>query len=97
MGLVKGRLEATLTELGGLVQELGNITNAVEKVRSPKRQSMDRDSPKTSPDQKNRKNPFTFSEVTGGVEGRLPPILEDKYFPRKTLKYVQCSGQRIFC
>lgn len=88
MGTVKEKLEAKLTELGGLVQELGRIHVAVEDPRSPRRKSMNRTEPKRSPDQKNWKNNLTLSEVTGGGDGRLPPIVEDKYFPRKTLEYV---------
>lgn len=88
MGTVKEKLEAKLTELGGLVQELGRIQVAVENPRSPRRKSMNRTEPKRSPDQKNWKNNLTLSEVTGGGDGRLPPIVEDKYFPRKTLEYV---------
>ena len=88
MGTVKERLEAKLTELGDLVHELGRIQVAAEKPRSPKRKSLNQTEPKRSPDQKNWKNNLTLSEVTGGGDGRLPPIVEDKYFPRKTLEYV---------
>lgn len=94
MGTVKGKLEAKLAELGGLVQELGRIQVAAENPRSPKRKSLNRTEPKRSPDQKNWKNNFTLSEVTGGGGGRLPPIVEDKYFPRKTLEYVILCTER---
>lgn len=83
---VKAKLEAKLTELGGLVQELGKVQNNVESQRSHKRKSMNRSSPKRSPDQKNWKNALTLSEVTGGADGRLPPIIEDKYYPRRTME-----------
>lgn len=92
MGTVKGKLEAKLAELGGLVQELGRIQVAAENPRSPKRKSLNRTEPKRSPDQKNWKNNFTLSEVTGGGDGRLPPIVEDKYFPRKTLDAEELLG-----
>ena len=84
---IRGRLEAKLTELGSLVQELGVVQKS---TRSPRRKSYIRKSPKRSPDQKNWKNTLTISEVTGGTDGRLPPIVEDKYFPRRTLEYVHC-------
>lgn len=83
---VKGRLEAKLTELGELMQELGVVTTAGERRRSSKRRSMDRSSPKSSSDQTTWRNGLRYSEFAGGLEGRLPPILEDKYFPRKTLE-----------
>lgn len=94
MGTVKEKLEAKLTELGGLVQDLGRIQVAAINPRSPKRKSMNQNESKRSPDQKNWKNNLTLSEVTAGGDGRLPPIVEDKYFPRKTLEYVRYSGRR---
>ncbi|MCJ1461700.1 hypothetical protein MMC07_000298 [Pseudocyphellaria aurata] len=92
MGTIKEKLEAKLTELGGLVQELGSIQVAVENPRSPKRKLMNQNESKRSPDQKNWKNNLTLSEVTAGGDGRLPPIVEDKYFPRKTLDAEELLG-----
>ena len=86
--IVKGKLEAKLTELGGLVQELGNVQRNVESQRAQRRRSLSRNSPKKSPDQRNWKNALTLAEVTGGADDRLPPIVEDKYFPRRTMEYV---------
>lgn len=85
---VKGNLEAKLSELGRLVQELGNVQKNVDGQRKQRRKSILRNSPKRSPDQKNWKNALTLSEVTGGADGRLPPILEDKYYPRRTMEYA---------
>ena len=84
---VKGNLEAKLSELGRLVQELGNVQKNVDGQRKQRRRSILRNSPKRSPDQRNWKNALTLSEVTGGADGRLPPILEDKYYPRRTMEY----------
>lgn len=86
---VRGKLEAKLDELGSLVQELGNLQQSAESRRAIRRTSGARASPKKSPDQRNWKNTLTISEVTGGADGRLPPIVEGKYYPRKTLKYVE--------
>lgn len=88
MGDIKEKLEGKLTELGSLVQELGKIQTDVEIRRSPKRRPYSSNSPKKSPDQNVWKNVLTLAEVTGGADGRLPPIVEDKYFPRKTLEYA---------
>lgn len=85
---VKSELEAKLSELGALVQELGNVQKNVASQRKHRRRSISRNSPKRSPDQRNWKNALTLSEVTGGADGRLPPILEDKYFPRRTMECV---------
>ena len=84
--VIQSKLEAKLTELGELVQELGMVQSNVESSRAHKRNSMNRTSPKRSPDQKNWKNALTLSEVTGGTDGRLPPIIEDKYYPRRTME-----------
>lgn len=91
---VKARLEAKLLELGGLVQELGNVERSTEDRRALRRRSGAKVSPKESPDQRNWKNALTISEVTGGADGRLPPIVEDKYYPRRTLEYVRFAKQR---
>lgn len=89
MSAVKGRLESKLTELGELVQELGAVTAAGERRRSSKRRSIDRSSSKRlDPGQRTWRNGLSCSEFAGGLEGRLPPIMEDKYFPRKTLEYI---------
>ena len=84
---VKGNLEAKLSELGRLVQELGNVQKNVGSQRK-QRKSILRSSPKRSPDQRNWRNALTLSEVTGGADGRLPPIFEDKYYPRRTMEYA---------
>lgn len=83
---VRAQLEAKLLDLGGLVQELGKVHNNVESQRAQKRKSLNRNSPKRSPDQRNWKNALTLSEVTGGADGRLPSIVEDKYYPRRTME-----------
>ncbi|KAL8775535.1 MAG: hypothetical protein Q9209_000031 [Squamulea sp. 1 TL-2023] len=89
---VKGRLEAKLLELGGLVQELGNVQKSAEDRRALRRRSGAKDSPKPSPDQRNWKNALTISEAAGGVDGRLPPIVEGKYYPRRTLDADELGG-----
>ena len=93
---VKGKLEAKFAELGGLMQELGNVQKNVESQRTRRRSSMNRSSPKRSPDQRNWKNTLTLSEVTGGADGRLPPIVEGKYFPRRTMEYVVFTSSPSF-
>ncbi|KAL8780403.1 MAG: hypothetical protein Q9213_006488 [Squamulea squamosa] len=89
---VKGRLEAKLLELGGLVQELGNVQKSAEDRRALRRRSGAKVFPKSSPDQRNWKNALTISEATGGVDGRLPPIVEGKYYPRRTLDADELGG-----
>lgn len=88
LGLVKDKLDIKLAELGSLVFELGRAHSSAIADNSPPRRRSRKPSPKRSPDQKNWKNVLSLSEVTGRQDGRLPPIVEDKYYPRRTLKYV---------
>jgi hypothetical protein len=88
VGSIKNKLEIKLAELGGLVFDLGRTQKTGIAASSPSRRRSRRKSPKRSPDQRNWRNALTLSEVTGGQDGRLPPIVEDKYFPRRTLEYV---------
>ncbi len=83
---VKVKLEAKLSELGTLLRELGDVRKTNDIQRTQKRRSISRSSPKGSPDQRIWKNTLTLSEAFGGAEGRLPPIVEDKYYPRRTLE-----------
>ena len=84
---IKSQLEIKLAELGGLVNDLGIVhkkarqSSAFQENGRPEGQT-----PKRSPDQRNWKNAFTLSDVTGQQDGRLPPILEDKLYPRRTLE-----------
>ena len=83
---LREQLEAKLKELSGLVQDLGIAQNDVETERAQKRSPTSRNSPQRSPDQKNWKNVHTLSEVMGSADERLPPIMEGKYYPRRTME-----------
>jgi len=91
---VKSRLEAKFADLGSLIQELGELPQKREKRPSRPRLSAI-GTEKTSPDVKNWKNVMTLGEVTAGQridhgqEGRLPIIVEDKYYPRRTMGCVK--------
>ncbi|KAL2071516.1 hypothetical protein VTL71DRAFT_12751 [Oculimacula yallundae] len=86
-GVVKSQLEAKLLEIGALLSGLGEVPSPQRKSR--KSGHLIRTSPATSPDQKNWKNICTLSETVAGQEGRLPPILENKSYPRKTLEHQE--------
>ncbi|MCJ1243490.1 hypothetical protein MMC30_000687 [Trapelia coarctata] len=85
VGSIKDKMEIKLAELDGLVFDLGRAQKSGIAASSPSRRHSRRRSTKRSPDQRNWRNPLTLSEATGGQDGRLPPIVEDKYFPRRTL------------
>ena len=85
-GVVKSQLEAKLLEIGALLSALGEAPSPERKSRQSGKVS--RTSPATSPDQKNWKNICSLSEAVAGQEGRLPAILENKSYPRRTLEYI---------
>ncbi|KAI9701492.1 MAG: hypothetical protein M1836_001548 [Candelina mexicana] len=92
VGVVKGKLEQKVRELSSFVLELGAVQDRVQSGGEIQPRSRGgRTSPQRSPDQKNWKNAFTLSEVTGGQDGRLPPIAEDKAYPRLTLNHDELA------
>ena len=82
---IKSNLEAKLLELGTLVTKLGDVPPSKKKTSTKEGKTV-RPSPTQSPDQKNWKNMCTLSEAVGLQDGKLPPILEDKSYPRRTLE-----------
>lgn len=77
---IKARLDAKLAELNGLVSDLGTLPRKAGKFSKGK--SFDSDRPKTeAPPRLN--DPEYNAEIE---DGKLPAILEDKYFPRRTLE-----------
>ena len=93
---IKGRLEERLAQLGGLVAELGGLRDLKQAdAQSPVASCLAVPSPRRSPHEKNWKNTMTVSEVTSNLDGRLPPIVEDKYYPRRTQRYVDDLMSRI--
>lgn len=82
---IKANLEAKILEIGALVTTLGDEPHQPPK-QSTKEGKLARSNPTKSPDQRNWKNVCTHSEAVGLDDGRLPPILEDKSYPRRTLE-----------
>ena len=79
---VKDRLEAKIQELGSLVAELGQIQKPGPRCESQTAAA------RRSPDERNWRNGLGLGEFMDGQDGRLPTISEDKYYPRRTMKYV---------
>lgn len=78
---IKSKLDAKLAELSHLTMDLGMLPRKVNKLC----QTAPPANPKTSdPDAHPR---TTESDLNAGVDdGRLPAIMEDKYYPRRTLE-----------
>jgi hypothetical protein len=85
---IKRLLDDKLRELGDLVGGLGAVSLDASPRTFRARRSLGRD-------QKDWKNTFTLSEVTSNHEGRLPPILEDKLYPRLSMEYVLGEVHRL--
>lgn len=84
-GHIKAQLEAKLAEMGAMLNGLGQTQST---TKSPKAGKTTSNNSSNSPEQKNWKNMCSLSEAVASQEGRLPPILENKQYPRKTLEYV---------
>jgi len=83
---VKDRLEAKMQELGGLVAELGQLKKKDEGSPRCKGQAA---ATRRSPDERQWRSGLCLQEVENAM---LPTITEDKFYPRKTMKYVTADG-----
>ena len=86
---IRVQVESKLLELGALIAGLGD--QPIPQRKSRQDGKITRASPSRSPDQRTWKNVCTLSEAVAGQEGKLPPILENKTYPRRTLEYVKPS------
>ena len=80
---LKEQLEVKIKELNDVVGALGKVPKLTLRT-TPKRRKEDRRSAERSPGQRNWKTSASLAELAG--DGRLPPILEDKRYPRRTLE-----------
>lgn len=88
---LKSRLEVKLQEVSNIVTELGELPEKAAKRKSAPRKSITIVKSVRSPDEKEWKNRQTIGGVLHAEraeqEGRLPAILEDKAYPRRTLDH----------
>ncbi|KAJ5951448.1 uncharacterized protein N7479_009861 [Penicillium vulpinum] len=73
---IKSKLDAKLAELSSLAADLGSLPRNVTKICG---EQFDR--PKQAPESRPR-----TEDMMEGEDGRLPAIVEDKYYPRRTLE-----------
>ena len=89
MADLKDKLVSKLSDLNGLVSELGELPGKTARRSSVRRMPGISQSVK-SPEQRDWKNRQTIGGVIAGErelqEGRLPPIAEDRCYPRRTLE-----------
>lgn len=77
---IKSRLDAKIAELNDLASELGMLPRKAGKL-----DKSDLDRPKAAGSRPQA------TDLDYAEDGRLPAILEDKSYPRKTLEYVSLS------
>lgn len=79
---IKSRLDAKLAELGALASDLGMLPRKVGRLGD--KSEADSDRPRATVAEA---RPRTEPEFNVGTDdGRLPAIVEDKYYPRRTLE-----------
>jgi len=83
---IKSKMEAQLAELGAMLAGLG--TEPPSKRHSPERRRHARPNPRglLSPAQRKHREPAVDPDTLAAQEGRLPPIYENKAYPRATMK-----------
>lgn len=84
----KSQLEVRLQEINALVAGLNKAPKPMAESPVEEQQS-DKTAAFRSSEEKKWRNMCAMSEEVAIQEGRLPPILENKTFPRRTLEYVQ--------
>ncbi|KAA8564850.1 hypothetical protein EYC84_010621 [Monilinia fructicola] len=96
VSVVKSQLEERLVEIGALISSLGE--ESPERKRSPHLPRQfgglrSGSNPPRSPQEKKWDNMAPLSEDDiGSPDGKLPPILENKYYPRRTLEHQEIEN-----
>ncbi|KAK1761337.1 hypothetical protein QBC47DRAFT_26283 [Echria macrotheca] len=82
---IRAKMEAQLAELGSMLASLGS--EPPSKRHSPERRKFAKLSPRglKSPAQRKARDPAVDQDALAAQEGRLPPIYENKTYPRATM------------
>lgn len=95
---VKAKLEEQLSGFAALLANLGAEPPAKRRSVGDRTTSRSRQSTARSPQFRRRRNTSIDSEALAEMEGRLPPIYENKSYPRATMKCVSLRlGQPNVC
>ncbi len=100
---VKAKLEAQLSEFAALLGGLGVEPPAKRRSSEERLLAKNRRSIARSPPQRRRRDTGIDADALAEQEGRLPPIYENKSYPRATMKSVvpgwmlclRCRGANI--
>ncbi|KAL4759556.1 shugoshin family protein [Aspergillus foveolatus] len=89
---VKARLDSKLVELGNLITELGSLPRRYSRaVRENGEPAPARQSRESGPKEVDDTDP---EPNLGFLDGRLPVIMEDKFYPRRTLNAQEVQELR---
>lgn len=83
VGDVKSELDSKLRDIAALVAKLDR------PVKEPRRSSAGTKLPKAK--RRNSEDRMHMMDALAEQEGRLPPIVENKHYPRRTLEYAPSS------
>ena len=85
---IKAKLDTQLAELGGLITDLGGLPRKFGKSCVENAEPTIPTHSRLSSVDLRRRATTDFEYNTAPEDGRLPAILEDKCYPRKTLECV---------
>ncbi|KAF7714720.1 Uncharacterized protein PECH_007049 [Penicillium ucsense] len=83
---IKARLDRKLAEMNALTSELGMLPRRVGRLPESKSENEPDRSKGTAAETRPRAADADADANVADEDGRLPPIVEDKYYPRKTLE-----------
>ncbi|KAL4999507.1 hypothetical protein BDV10DRAFT_52408 [Aspergillus recurvatus] len=82
---VKARLDSKLSELSSLITELGSLPRRYSRATREKAESAPASQPRQSGSRKEVDDTDPEPNLGFELDGRLPVIMEDKFYPRRTL------------
>ncbi|KAL6231668.1 hypothetical protein BDW75DRAFT_37425 [Aspergillus navahoensis] len=82
---VKARLDSKLVELSSLITELGSLPRRYSRATREKAESASARQPRQSGSRKEVDDTDPEPHLGFGLDGRLPVIMENKFYPRRTL------------
>lgn len=88
VGDVKSELDSKLRDIAALVAKLDR------PVKEPRRSSAGTKLPKAK--RRNSEERMQMMDALAEQEGRLPVIIENKHYPRRTLEYASSSIMQLY-
>lgn len=84
---IRAKMEAQLAEWGAMLQGMG-MEPAAKRHASASPSAREIRNPRRSPEATRRPRDCKDNQAAALQESRLPPIMEHKTYPRRTMKYV---------